>query len=119
LFWNGVQLRRRVLYDVLRDLAATDASGGVARQQKITHAHESPFYYYAQFPNPFAITYRGKNIVGYFLDSPRMFIHSQEKKRKDDYFGLISITIFWDVTHYSLEDRYHRFAKTQCLHFPL
>jgi hypothetical protein len=44
----------------LRSLAATDASGGVARQQKITHAHESPFYHYAQFPHPFAITYRGK-----------------------------------------------------------
>jgi hypothetical protein len=44
----------------LRYLAATDASGGVARQQKITHAHESPFYHYAQFPHPFAITYRGK-----------------------------------------------------------
>jgi hypothetical protein len=28
----------------------TDASGSVARQQKITHAHESPFYHYAQFP---------------------------------------------------------------------
>jgi hypothetical protein len=41
-------------------LAATDASGGVARQQKITHAHESPFYHCAQFPHPFAITYRGK-----------------------------------------------------------
>jgi hypothetical protein len=28
-----------------------------ARQQKIAHAHESPFYHYAQFPHPFAITY--------------------------------------------------------------
>jgi hypothetical protein len=44
----------------LRYLAATDASGGVARQQKITHALESPFYHYAQFPHPFAITYCGK-----------------------------------------------------------
>jgi hypothetical protein len=41
-------------------LAVTNASGGVARQQKITHAHESPFYHYAQFPHPIAITYRGK-----------------------------------------------------------
>jgi hypothetical protein len=53
----------------LRYLAATDASGGVARKQKITHADESPFYHYAQFPHPIAITYSGKNIVGYFLDS--------------------------------------------------
>jgi hypothetical protein len=52
----------------LRYLAATDTSGGVERQQKITHAHESPFYHYAQFPHPFAITYCGKNKVIYFLD---------------------------------------------------
>jgi hypothetical protein len=32
----------------------------VAKQQTIMHAHESPFYHYAQFPHPFAITYRGK-----------------------------------------------------------
>jgi hypothetical protein len=38
----------------LHYLAVTDTSGSVARQQKITHAHES------QFPQPFAITYRGK-----------------------------------------------------------
>jgi hypothetical protein len=28
----------------LRYLAATDTSGSVARQQKITHVHEHPFY---------------------------------------------------------------------------
>jgi hypothetical protein len=44
----------------LRYLAVTDASGGVARQQKTTHAHESPFYHYAQFFHPFVITYGGK-----------------------------------------------------------
>jgi hypothetical protein len=44
----------------LRYLAATDASGGVARQQKITHLHESPFYHYAQFTHPFTITYCGE-----------------------------------------------------------
>jgi hypothetical protein len=42
---------RRTRVTPLRYLAATDASGGVARQQKITHAHESPFYHYAQFPH--------------------------------------------------------------------
>jgi hypothetical protein len=51
---------RRTRVTPLRQPAATDASGGDARQQKITHAHESPFYYYAQFPHPFAITYREK-----------------------------------------------------------
>jgi hypothetical protein len=51
---------RRTRVTQLRYLAATDASGGVARQQKITYAHESPFYHYAQFPHRFAITYRGK-----------------------------------------------------------
>ncbi|PNF24161.1 hypothetical protein B7P43_G00588, partial [Cryptotermes secundus] len=39
---------------------STDASGSVASQQKMTHAHESPFYHYPQFPTPLAITYRGK-----------------------------------------------------------
>jgi hypothetical protein len=43
-------------------LAATDASGSVARQQKIKYAHESPFYHYAQFSHPSAITYRGEKI---------------------------------------------------------
>jgi hypothetical protein len=51
---------RRKCVTPLHYLAATDASGGAARQQKITHAHESPFYHYAQLPHPFAITYRGK-----------------------------------------------------------
>jgi hypothetical protein len=37
-------------------------TGGVVRQQEITHTHKSPFYHYTQFPRPFAITYRGKNI---------------------------------------------------------
>jgi hypothetical protein len=41
-------------------LAVTDASGSVARQQKIAHAHESPFYHYAQVPHPIASTYHGK-----------------------------------------------------------
>ncbi|KDR14205.1 hypothetical protein L798_12006 [Zootermopsis nevadensis] len=31
-----------------------------SEEAKITHAHESPFYHYAQFSHPFAITYRGK-----------------------------------------------------------
>jgi hypothetical protein len=43
----------------LRYQAVTDASIGVAWKQKIMHGHESPFYHYAQFPHPFAITYRG------------------------------------------------------------
>jgi hypothetical protein len=47
---------RRTRVTPLRYLAATDASGGVARQQKITHAH-------AQFPHPFAITYGGKKYI--------------------------------------------------------
>jgi hypothetical protein len=51
---------RRTCVTPLRSLATTDASGGVARQEKITHAHECPFYHYAQFPHPIAITYRGK-----------------------------------------------------------
>jgi hypothetical protein len=51
---------RRTRVTPLCYLAATDASGGVERQQKITHAHESPFDNYAKFPHPFAITYRGK-----------------------------------------------------------
>jgi hypothetical protein len=38
----------------------TSLSGGVARQQHITHAHESPFYQYAEFPRPLANTYGGK-----------------------------------------------------------
>jgi hypothetical protein len=38
-------------------LAATDTSGG---QQKIMHAHESPFHHYAQFPHLPAITCHGK-----------------------------------------------------------
>jgi hypothetical protein len=56
----------------LHYLAATEASGSVARQQKITHAHESPFYHYTQLPHPFVITYPRKNKVGYFLDRPRI-----------------------------------------------
>jgi hypothetical protein len=51
---------RQTCVTTLRYLAATDTSGGVARQQKITHAYESPFYDNAQFPHPLAITYRGK-----------------------------------------------------------
>jgi hypothetical protein len=51
---------RRTHVTPLRYLTATDASGGVARQQKNTHAHESLFYHYTQFPHPFAITYSGK-----------------------------------------------------------
>jgi hypothetical protein len=35
-------------------------SGSVARQEKIMHAHESPFYHYTQCPHSFTITYRGK-----------------------------------------------------------
>jgi hypothetical protein len=46
----------------LHYLAATDASSGDARQQKITNAHESLFCQYAQFPHPFTITYRGGKI---------------------------------------------------------
>jgi hypothetical protein len=51
---------RRTRVTPLRYLAATEASGGVESQQKITHAHESPFYHYAQFPLLLAVTYRGK-----------------------------------------------------------
>jgi hypothetical protein len=43
-------------------LEAKDTSGGVERQKKITHAHESPFYHCGQFPHPFAITSWGKKI---------------------------------------------------------
>jgi hypothetical protein len=51
---------RRTRVTPLRYLTATDASGGVARQKKIAHAHKSPFYQFAQFPHPFAIIYGGK-----------------------------------------------------------
>jgi hypothetical protein len=61
---------RRTRVTPLRYLAATDVSGGVARQQKITHAHESPFYHYAQFPHPFAITYRGKKYSRILFGQP-------------------------------------------------
>jgi hypothetical protein len=44
------------------------------RQQKITHAHESPFYHYAQFPHPFPITYHGEKFSRYFLDRPHRVI---------------------------------------------
>jgi hypothetical protein len=44
---------RRTRVTPLRYLAVTDASGGVASQQKIAHAHESPFFHYVQFPHPF------------------------------------------------------------------
>jgi hypothetical protein len=48
-------------------LATTDASGSVAREQKIRHAHESPFYHYPQFPHPFAITYHEKKYSRIFF----------------------------------------------------
>jgi hypothetical protein len=52
---------RQTCVTPLRHLAVTDASGGVARQQKkFIHVHESPFYHCAQFAHPFAITYRGE-----------------------------------------------------------
>jgi hypothetical protein len=51
---------RRTRITPLRYLAVTDTSGGVVRQQKITHAHESPFYHYTQFRHPIAIIYREK-----------------------------------------------------------
>jgi hypothetical protein len=44
----------------LHYLAVTDTSGGVVRQQKIMHAHQSPLYHYIQFLHPFAITCHGK-----------------------------------------------------------
>jgi hypothetical protein len=43
---------RRTRVTPLHYLAATDASGGVASKKKVTHANESPFYHYAQFPHP-------------------------------------------------------------------
>jgi hypothetical protein len=61
---------RRTRVTPLRYQAATDASGGVARQQNITHAHESPFYHYAQFPHPFTITYRGKKYSRILFGQP-------------------------------------------------
>jgi uncharacterized lipoprotein NlpE involved in copper resistance len=58
---NGSETRMRQTHVTpLRYLAATDASGSVARQQKITHTHENPFYHNAQFPHPYAITCHGK-----------------------------------------------------------
>jgi hypothetical protein len=42
--------KRRTRVTPFRHLAAVDTSGGVARQQKIMHAHESPFYHYAVPP---------------------------------------------------------------------
>jgi hypothetical protein len=51
---------------------ATDASGGVARQKKIVHTYESPFYQFTQFPHPFAIIYGWKKYSRYFLDKPCM-----------------------------------------------
>jgi hypothetical protein len=57
--WSKTRMRRTRVTP-LRYLAATDAPSAVARQQKIMHAHESPFHHYAQFPHIFAITYRGK-----------------------------------------------------------
>jgi hypothetical protein len=72
---------RRTRVTTLCYLAATDASGSIARQQKITHAHESPFYHYAQFPHPFAISYRGeKKYSRYFLDSPRIHLGTRRKR---------------------------------------
>jgi hypothetical protein len=61
---------RRTRVTPLHYLAATDASGSVARQQKITHAHESPYYHYTQFPHPFAITYRGKKYSRILFGQP-------------------------------------------------
>jgi hypothetical protein len=43
--------KQRTHVTPLRYLAATDASGGVARQQKIMHVHDSAFYHYTQFPH--------------------------------------------------------------------
>jgi hypothetical protein len=52
----------------LRYLVATDASGGVARQQKITHM-KVPSTTTLSFPTLSPLLTAGKNIVGYFLDS--------------------------------------------------
>jgi hypothetical protein len=65
---------RRTRVPPLRYLATTDAFGGVARQQKITHAHESPFYHYAQFPHPIAITNRGKKYSRILFGQGGMYI---------------------------------------------
>jgi L-fucose mutarotase/ribose pyranase (RbsD/FucU family) len=51
----------------------TSLSGGVTRQQKITHAHKSPFYHYAQFPHPITITYRGKKYSQILFEQGGMF----------------------------------------------
>jgi hypothetical protein len=51
-------------------MAATDASSGVARQEKIMHALESPFYHTLSLPTLSPLLAAGKNIVGYFLDRP-------------------------------------------------
>jgi hypothetical protein len=68
----GETRMRQTRVTLLCYLAATYASGDVARQQEIMHAHESIFYHCCQFPHPFAITYRLKDIVGYSLDRPCM-----------------------------------------------
>jgi hypothetical protein len=52
LFWNGVQLRSHILYDVLEAVNA------------ITHVRKRPFYHFTQFPLPLLAV--GENIVGYF-----------------------------------------------------
>jgi hypothetical protein len=59
---------RRKRVTQLRYLEATDASGGVERQQKITHVHESPSTTVLSFPILSPLLATGKNKVGYFLD---------------------------------------------------
>jgi hypothetical protein len=69
---------RRTRVTPVRSLAATNASGAVTRKQNITHANESPFYDYAQFPHPFAITYRGKKYsLILFVQTSYIHVHCQ------------------------------------------
>jgi hypothetical protein len=67
---------RRTHVTPLCYLAVTDTSGGVARQQKIMHAHESPFYHYTQFPHPITITYRGKKYSRILFEQGGMPVNS-------------------------------------------
>jgi hypothetical protein len=48
---------------IAQPLQKTEACGGVERQQKILHVHESPFYHCAQFPALSPLLTAGKNKV--------------------------------------------------------
>jgi hypothetical protein len=59
---------RRTRVTPLRYLAATDASGGVTRQQRLTIHMKVPSTTMLSFPTLSPLLTAGKNIVVYFLD---------------------------------------------------